>query len=256
MARPLTRRTALFGAGPLVLAALTERQDTKDMQPSEYFHDPRVAELALAAASGQVNRVRELVAQGVDPNARGDQAVTPLLWATAIGNAAGMAALMEAGADAALADYRTRTPLSFAIDDHEDATLLRVLIEHGAPVNFVIPKRDETLLMRATMMAHPEQVRYLVHAGADVHWKNVVGDTALFRAALPNTYRCALILLEAGADPLHRDRGGGSFVDLLAIGGDPDTLTSWAREDRARLLTWLRAHNVPLVTRRGEVIER
>ena len=67
MARLLTRRAVLCGTWPLVLAALTEaeRQGGMVRRPSEYFHDPRVAELALAAASGQASRVRELVAAGL-----------------------------------------------------------------------------------------------------------------------------------------------------------------------------------------------
>jgi hypothetical protein len=39
-------------------------------------------------------------------------------------------------------------------------------------------------------------------------------------------------------------------------GDDLDILTEWAREDRGRVLAWLRAHNMPLVTRRSEVVER
>ena len=256
MARPVTRRIALYGALPLTLVALTERRDTMgDVRPSKYFHDPRVAELALAAASGQVGRVRELVAAGVDPNARGDQGVTPLLWATRIGNTAGMAALMRPGADPMLADDRTRTPLKMAVDDYEGTTQLEALIANGASVNSVIPNRDESLLMRATKFGHPEQVRFLIQAGADVNWQDSVGNTALIKSAEPWAMQCALLLLEAGADPLHRKHGGSSFVDFLAM-DRPDTLTEAAQEDRARVLAWLRAHNVPLVTRRGEVVER
>ena len=256
MARPATRRSVLYGALPLTLVALTERLDTMhDRRPSKYFHDPRVAELALAAASGQVGRVRELVAAGVDPNARGDQGVTPLLWATRIGNAAGMAALMRAGADPTLADDDGRTPLKIAVDEYEGTDQLAALIANGAPANSVIPNRDETLLMRATSMGHPEQVRFLIRAGADVNWQDLAGNTALINGATPDNWPCALLLLDAGADPLHRNRGGTSFVDSLAD-DRPDTLLPSAREDRARVLAWLRAHNVPLVTRRGEVIER
>ena len=256
MARPVTRRTVLYAALPLTLVALIKGHDLmQNTPPGKYFPDPRVAELAEAAAHGNVARVQTLVAGGVDPNARGDQGVTPLLWATHIGNTAGMAALMRAGADPTLGDDRTRTPLSMAIDGPEengpeDAKRLKALIENGAPVNFV--DRDETLLMRATLMKHPDQVQYLIQAGADVNWQDSAGNTALFNAGLPEAWQCALLLLEAGVDPLHRNRGSNSFVDLLAVHPKLSLMMPEGLEHRARVLAWLRA----LVTRRGEVVER
>lgn len=51
------------------------------MDAKQVFPDPRTAELAAAAASGDAGRVKALVRDGANVNARGDKNVTLLQWA-------------------------------------------------------------------------------------------------------------------------------------------------------------------------------
>ena len=62
-------------------------------------------------------------------------------------------------------------------------------------------KHGYTALINAAMFATPNIVKLLIDSGADVHTKNVLGDTALIAAADNNLNPEVIkILVAAGAD--------------------------------------------------------
>ncbi len=105
-------------------------------------------------------------------------------------------ALVTAGADVKGADDTGATPLMYAAL-YAGPDCLRLLIDHGAPVN-AINKYGATALMWA--VSQPSSVKLLVERGADVNARASDGVTALVAAARYNNPEVMRILLAAGAD--------------------------------------------------------
>jgi ankyrin repeat protein len=94
------------------------------------------AELAKAAFLCDFVRVRELVAQGADPNVRDDDLRTPLHQAV-LGSSLGLVGLLiESGADLDAKDSQGFTPLHFAAQEYLPE-IAQVLVGRGADPNAI-----------------------------------------------------------------------------------------------------------------------
>ncbi|HEB97168.1 MAG TPA: ankyrin repeat domain-containing protein [Sedimenticola thiotaurini] len=121
-------------------------------------------QLAAAAAAGRVDSVRDLLAQGVDPNAA---------------NAAGRPALVLA---AFSGNLRT----------------LQLLLGAGADAN-AVDAAGNSAMMEAAANGHGAVVTALLAAGGDVNLKNKAGLSALKRATLAGRTGVVEQLQAAGA---------------------------------------------------------
>jgi len=65
----------------------------------DIFKDRNVRNLAVAAEKGDTNRIDQILAEGVDINSVGDEAITPLVWALVKRNTVGHEHLLKRGAD-------------------------------------------------------------------------------------------------------------------------------------------------------------
>jgi len=139
--------------------------------------------LAQAAAKGDAEQVRALLAQGADPNESGKRGITPLMWAGRAGHVAVVEALLGAGA---LPDVRDRhvngwTALVHAIHKNQNG-VARVLLAAGADPNLRLDG-GTTALMFAAAYGNTEIVRALLEKGADPYAEARGGVTALWNAA-------------------------------------------------------------------------
>ena len=161
----------------------------------------RDLELIAAAKKADTAAVRTLLNQGANVNARYGDGTTALHWAVYRGNReaadllirsgamvnavtdigitplwvacsnAGtplIARLLEAGADPNIAPPTNGSPLMVA-SRTGNAEAVRLLIAHRADVNAKEAERGQTALMWAVAERHPDVVRELLAAGADVH---------------------------------------------------------------------------------------
>jgi len=147
----------LFGLLVLCLAGLSACAPERDV------HD----QLIVAARTGNIEKVKELLAKGADINAR-EKVVGE--GHTALFNAA------SAG--------------------HTE--VVKLLIEKGAKVNE--PPGKITPLLMAAWAGHTDVVRVLLQAGADPNAKDEKGWTALTDAASKGHLEIARLLIEKGAD--------------------------------------------------------
>ena len=143
---------------------------------------------------------------------------TPLTEAIKLGDVALVKLLLDAGADPDSPNQDNQTALMLAsyIGSLEIAEML---IAKGADVNAVETFRGQTALMWASAENNPDVAELLLENGADVHVKAVHDDwprqmtsepraqfrptgglTALLYAARSGCYRCAVGIVEAGAD--------------------------------------------------------
>jgi ankyrin repeat protein len=115
-------------------------------------------------------------------NVRGPHGMTPLLLALTQGHAGIVKYLLEAGADATLADEAGHAALHQAAGRGHGETV-RLLLSHSKAELNVKSQRGMTPLLLALSGGHAEVVKYLLEAGADVTLADETGATALYQAA-------------------------------------------------------------------------
>jgi uncharacterized protein len=236
--------------------------------------DPR---LIQAVKSKDVEAVRALLKQRVDVNAAQGDGATPLHWAVHRDDLTTADLLIRAGARANVANDLGTTPLHLACTNRSaamvdrllaagasasatllsgetvlmtcaragDANAVKALLAHGADVNAREHEHQQSALMWAVAQRHPEVVRLLVEARADIRARSlayaqtVVGEqtqragreelnytvarggaTPLLFAARVGDVESARLLLKAGADANDSQPDGVSAVVLAAHSGN------------------------------------
>jgi uncharacterized protein len=214
------------------------------LDAKQVFSDPRTAELAAAAASGDAERVEALVRAGANVNARGDKNVTLLQWAMLNKSTTGMEALLAAGANPSESGIGADTVVHLAAMAN-DPKYLGLLLAHGADPNARNGVTRATPLVSALMGGRDTQFHALLAAGADPNAADRTGNTPLHQAAKINQSQRVLELLNAGANPRAANIAGATFQHFLFL--LPDKMaTPEARRARDAVRNWLHMHRVPL----------
>jgi ankyrin repeat protein len=202
------------GQSPLALAAseadvetyeLLLRLGAKDSKGS-ISREMAAKRLRLAAAAGDVSRVRELLRQKPDVNAGSwdDDNAPPLIGAATGGHLAVVRLLLAARARVDLPWRYGTTPLFVAADNGHGA-VVRALIDAGANVNVAADggmdgKKGSTPLLAAAESGTADGVRALLDAGALLNVRAKDQTTPLLAAALGGHAAASQILLDAGAE--------------------------------------------------------
>jgi ankyrin repeat protein len=185
-----------------------------------------------------------LLRAGARANAANDLGATPLHLACTNRSAKMVERLLAAGARAGAALLNGETVL-MTCARAGDAAAVKTLLAHGADVNASEHDHKQTALMWATAQRHPEVVRLLVDARADVRARSltypqtVVGEqtqragreelnytvlrggaTPLLFAARVGDVESAALLLKAGADANDAQPDGVSALVLAAHSGN------------------------------------
>jgi len=135
-------------------------------------------DLINAAESGNIERVRELLDSGEDPNLR---------------DRYNMIALISASRGIWRSPRRRRRQIE----------IVELLLDRGADPN--LQNDYDTALMEASERDHVEIVKLLLDRGADPNLQNDWGNTALIRAAANGHTEIVRLLLDRGADPNIQD---------------------------------------------------
>lgn len=202
--------------------------------------------------------LRELLAQGIDPNHRPGRDGRSLLDKAATrGSSVCLPVLLEAGVDVNALDDHRRSALFHAltqdqeppsetrialfdglvaagidlriVDKHgqtalhwvagsSNLRLLNLLLEGGLDAN-ACDDDDRTPLFDAVRSNYPGNVRLLLDAGAHVEVKDWQRDRPLHIAAHVGAAECIPLLLSAGADPNAPGKMGESPIYRAAMNG-------------------------------------
>jgi ankyrin repeat protein len=188
------------------------------VQPALAQTAPSAAEIAgyeglhQAAHTGEVETIRQLIAEGADLDARDAAGRTPAHVAAFASNDAALEVLARAGADMnALEDgiYDVLTIAAVA----NDPEMVALALELGNRPDLITSVYDGTALIAAAHLGHHEVVRRLIEGGAPLDHLNNLGWTALIEAVIlgdggPDHVRTVQHLVEAGADLTIADRDG------------------------------------------------
>ena len=142
--------------------------------------------LMLAAASGNTNEVRSLLANGADTDTTDKHGMTALHGAAVGGHADIAKLLVEAGAHTETRGNNGRTPLHYAAHHGNTATVMALLAwthneeakEHGAELDTRDTEGGMTALMYAAGGGWEAAVNVLIAAGAKVDVKDKHNLTA------------------------------------------------------------------------------
>ncbi len=216
------------------------------------FEQKDVAELALAAANGNVEEMKSLIEKGADVNYAGQEGITPLFWAFLADSREGFQLLLENGANPntmvgknpAMRFY-TEPIVDWSIDDleysYDDARFLELALQYGGDPN-AIDANQNTMLMIACTPGTMKRVELLVEAGADINHKVPGnGETALISAALLNEYAKVWYLIQKGADYAAKDKfGHGLIFDLEEHVFIPKSANPVSAAARKKIIEFLR----------------
>lgn len=161
-----------------------------------------LAELARAAASGDEERVAELITyQKLNPNALSDEGMPLLLWPVHHKNPAGFQALLKNGADPNVRAGNGELALHYIVEGG-DASMLRAALAHGADPEAVNRDR-EPLIHIARRVRKWDMIDALLDHGAniDAFEGGLHGNTVLSVVTGFGDFEHAHALLERGADP-------------------------------------------------------
>jgi uncharacterized protein len=137
--------------------------------------------LLFAAATGQAEVVRLMLASGAAVSVKDRHNVTALGWAARTDSVETTRALIEAGADVNAQDDAGFSPLATALERHLTAQVV-ALLEHGPKLELAI-KDGRTPLLLAVGYGYADLVEILLKAGAKPTVMWVDGSNLLHRAA-------------------------------------------------------------------------
>jgi len=206
------------------------------------FADKKVAELAVAAAKGDIQAVDRSVADGVNINAVGEYGQTPLFWPLYAHNKTGFQLLLEHGADPNARDQNGDGVMHLAAED-EDPDYLRLALAHRGDPNLrdtrgVFP----TPIFRAMRPLRNDNLKLLVAAGADINYRDVSAETPMVSAADLSHYDKVYILLMAGADYKLTDVWGKTIVRRIERSSFDEAADTGHWRDK--VIDFLRQHGV------------
>ncbi|XP_075441145.1 ankyrin repeat domain-containing protein 29 isoform X2 [Ascaphus truei] len=200
--------------------------------------------LMVASYAGHIECVRELVLQGADINLQRESGSTALFFAAQQGHNDIVRFLFEFGASTEFTTKDGGTAL-IAASQYGHKRVVETLLKHGANIHDHLCD-GTTPLWIASQMGHSDVVRVLLLRGADRDAAQIDGTTALFKAAnkgfnevieellkfsptlgilkngstalhaavLGGSVRSVALLLEAGANPILKNKANELPVDL------------------------------------------
>ena len=229
--------------------------------------------LVSAVKRGDSATASALLAGKADPNGAEADGTTPLHWATRNDDAMLVDRLLKAGANSRAANRYGVTPIALACENG-NATIVerlirsgvsanttgplgetalhtcaragktaaaKVLVANGATIDVVEAWRGQTPLMWAAANGHPETMRMLIEAGADVNarsalqnwerqrtaeprdkWLPPGGLTPMLFAAREGCVDCVKVLVAAKADINIVDAESQSALIVALINGHVD----------------------------------
>lgn len=190
--------------------------------------EKKFSRLVGAIESDDLSSVKELLRQGTDVNAPGENAQTPLMLAASKGNRNIVQALLAAGALVNAHTVNGETALHAAAVER-DLGIVDLLITAGADIN-AGNKAGVTPLMASigSPYGSPEIGLALIRAGADVNATDASGSTVLWVASQGGYLKVLEELLKRGANPNIQIRNVGFSGDtplhMAAMGNSAEKL--------------------------------
>jgi uncharacterized protein len=168
--------------------------------------------LHAAAATGDLAKLRDLLPQKPDLNARDGHGLTALHVAAYGSHRDFIRELARAGADMRVKDSRNYDVITIAAV-RDDVETVKLAVSLGSDPKAITSPYDGTALIAAAHLGHAAVVRALIDAGAPLDHVNNLGWTAVLETVLLGDggrqhQETLKALVEAGANARIPDRNG------------------------------------------------
>lgn len=240
--------------------------DRENWTPGKFFGETDSMEAAKAIASGDNEKLQDIIKTHRESTAQGKHGLTLLHWAYLTDNLEAFKLLLDSGFDP---DLRITESISTKHQNHASMT---GIMQQGDSVLFVIARSalsrdqdrffdaalaktkainakdasgDTLLLVCANMLeshfCDEESIAKLAKAGADLNAMNKDGDTAAALAFSTSRYLVGVRVWEEGGDPnAHRDTKRSALDFLRArVLREENRISSYSQAERRRILKWL-----------------
>ncbi len=157
--------------------------------------------MMIAAKNGNIEEVKELLANGVSVDDTNYQGITPLMLSSSAGHVEIAKLLIENKANLNATDAIPESGLSAIVfaSTNGHLEIVNLLIANGVDVNMAT--LEGTPLIFAVKGNHTEVVKSLINAGANIDESDMIsGYTALMIAAKANDVDMVKLLVKSGAD--------------------------------------------------------
>lgn len=210
-----------------------EEKKPASIETSKIPTDGLNQKLLEAAGKGELETVRELLAQGADINHADDFDSTALMAAAYSGYTEIVRELLAKGADINHASCMGETALMAAAYAGHTETV-RELLAQGAAINHA-DNYGNTALIQASLRGHIKTVCELLAQGAAINHHANNGETALIRASLRGHTKTVRELLAQGADIDHPNNYDKTALTLATEQGRTAVVKVIKEEIVARL---------------------
>lgn len=154
--------------------------------------------LVGAVISGNMERVKSLINEGINVNTQNETGVSPLMYAAYYNRSNVIKILTSGGAKLEMKDKYGQTALLHAAHRGR-LQAVSALLKAGANVNAAAENNHhQTALMYAVFFGYTDIVKILIKNGANVNMRNAQGNTALGYALSKNFNEIAAIIRNAG----------------------------------------------------------
>jgi ankyrin repeat protein len=161
--------------------------------------------LVRAAYRGDDRTVERLLHSGVNPNQADESGWTALHAAATTNHLHAVQQLLRAGATVDARTEDSFTPVLNAAQAGPD--VIAALLDAGADAAVQHPRYGWRPLDRFAEHSNVEAIRLLLKTGVEVNARGIDGSTALMSAAEAGSLECVALLLHAGADPTLSSEG-------------------------------------------------
>ena len=205
--------------------------------------------LAKAAGGGQINKIEELIEQGVEVNSLGTKNLTPLFWALRNLNFDGFKKLLVLGADPNII-FAGGSVMHWAAKC-KDIRFLQEALNHGGNPNLVAGKPSETPLFETIGIKgsdNREAMHILLDAGANIDavtgnekifGMSMGGITPAMTAADIARFDIVYELLKLGADYQFKDDSGRNLMSRVTAMNGRFPAGSEQEKALKRVIVWL-----------------
>ncbi|MEX0848763.1 MAG: ankyrin repeat domain-containing protein [Candidatus Dependentiae bacterium] len=198
--------------------------------------DNNVQNFISAVKENNIDGVKQMLKQGIDPNEKGERGLTALHWAIHNGSEEMTKLLLENEADPNIADRYKVRPLWRAAKLKNNPVIVKLLLEHGADPNVGQENEDRPFLVELVVNKFKDEdnaeiIRLLLKHNANpnvIQKKNLettrrISHSPLYWAAIRKDNKLVELLLSHGAKLMSAGEQKPSVLEAIQSEQGPMT---------------------------------